>query len=109
MMAGTAACWQVFAPGVLARVLHRTEAGRVQTLLLRLAPGARLPAHPHNLDEECFVVDGSLFIGNHRLQSGDMHIAAAGSQHDAVHSPRGATLIVRAEVGEWEHAGAPRA
>ena len=54
--------WQPFLDGVAIKVL-REHAG-VLSYLLRLDPGAVLPAHRHPGDEECVVLHGRLRVGS---------------------------------------------
>jgi quercetin dioxygenase-like cupin family protein len=85
-------------PGVAIKVLRKDSKANNQTILVRMLPGSGLRAHSHTQDEECLVLQGEIFIGTHRLGSGDMHFALAHVDHDAVVSPRGALLLVRAEI-----------
>ena len=48
-----------------------------------MRPGGVIPAHRHQHEEECLVLEGECRIGTHRLVAGDVHVAAAGSWHEA--------------------------
>jgi quercetin dioxygenase-like cupin family protein len=89
-------------PGVRQRVLHRDPQRRQVTLLLRMAAGATIPAHPHEGPEESLILEGDLRVGNQVLGEGDYQFAPAGSIHEPLHSENGclALLIVpmRAEA-----------
>lgn len=86
--------WETFAAGVQRKLLQRTEASA--SWLLRLQPGARVPAHVHTIDEECVVLDGSLCIGSDIvLKAGDYHLARAGSTHEETTSETGAVVYLR--------------
>ncbi len=88
-----------FAPGVAIKVLHR--AGGLMAYLLRLDPGAALPAHRHPLDETCVVLEGELQIGATLVvPAGGYHLAPAGSLHAAVTSRSGALLFLHGAVPE---------
>ena len=89
--------WRALVPGVTIKLLRTDEAAGNMTAYIRLEPGASLEPHEHTQAEECLVIEGEIFIGGHRLAAGDMHVAAAGTAHDAVTSPRGALLLVRSE------------
>lgn len=92
-------CWQVIRPGVERKMLWVTDS--VESWMLRLAPGAVLPAHLHATDEECVVIEGSVRIGCALLlREGDFHVAAHGSWHDEVTTDEGAVVYLR---------GSPRA
>lgn len=69
------------APGVSARVLHVDEAAGRFTCILKMAPGARYPAHRHDGPEECVVLAGSIVVGGVRLRAGDYQRAAADTDH----------------------------
>jgi quercetin dioxygenase-like cupin family protein len=90
--------WCPLVPGVAIKVLRTDAAARNMTAYFRLEPGAWLDPHEHAQPEECLVLEGEIFIGAHRLAAGDMHLAAAGTMHAAVTSPRGALLLVRAQM-----------
>lgn len=71
--------WQPLREGVEIRPLH--QQGAAVSMLARFAPGARVPAHPHGLDEECLMVEGELFLGELLLREGGFQAAPAGSAH----------------------------
>lgn len=91
--------WQPFGEGLSIKVLH--EAVGVMSYLLRLAPGAGLPAHRHPLDEECVVLEGEVCIGERlRLGPGGFHLGRQDLLHDRLHSPGGALIFLRGAVPE---------
>jgi anti-sigma factor ChrR (cupin superfamily) len=90
--------WQGIAPGVAIKTLRIDSTAGMRTILVRMRPQSSLDGHLHTRDEECFVLEGEIFIGNHRLCRGDMHIARAGSVHARIRSPNGALLMVRAQI-----------
>lgn len=71
--------WQPLREGVSLLPLY-AEAGAV-SLLARFEAGARVPAHPHGLDEECLMVEGELFLGDVLLPEGGFQLAPGGTQH----------------------------
>jgi quercetin dioxygenase-like cupin family protein len=89
--------WRSLAPGVDIKLLRRDEAAGNMTAFIRMLPGSSLDRHSHSRDEECFLVAGEIFIGTHRLNTNDMHVALAGTSHAAITSPMGALLLVRAQ------------
>ena len=93
--------WRNFLPGVDLKVLHADDAQGTQTALWRLAPGARIPAHPHGHDEECFVLEGSLEHRGTDYQAGDYMLAPAGSRHGSISSPNGVLMLIRGEQISW--------
>jgi len=90
--------WTPFLPGVEIKVLHRDEARGRQVYLLRMAPGARLPPHPHKLDEECIILSGEMDVGGLLLRAGDIHMVHAGAPHPEVVSPTGVVLYLSGEL-----------
>jgi anti-sigma factor ChrR (cupin superfamily) len=89
--------WSELAPGVHMKRLHRD--GLARSFLLRLAPGAALPVHRHEADEECLVLEGEVFLGELRVAAGDYHLARGGTLHGQISSPHGAVLFIRSASG----------
>src|SRR5262245_52036796 len=58
-------------PGVAIKMLREDPATGGSSFLVRLEPGARIPAHDHPGGEELFVVDGDFQVGPERLSAGD--------------------------------------
>ena len=91
--------WQSFGEGVSIKVLH--ESGGIMSYLLRLAPGANLPAQRHPVDEECVVLEGEVCIGDRLcLGPGGFHLGRQDLLHDRLHSPGGALVFLRGAVPE---------
>jgi hypothetical protein len=90
--------WQPFGDGLSIKVLHE-DAG-VMSYLLRLAPGASLPAHRHPVDEECVVLEGEVQIGALRLGPGGFHLGRRNVLHDVLRSADGAVIFLRGAVPE---------
>lgn len=86
--------WVEIAPLVHLKRLH--DDGHVRSFLLRLAPGARLPAHGHFAEETCLVLEGSAHLGELEVRAGDFHLAQEGSVHGEITSRTGALLFIRA-------------
>ena len=89
--------WISIAPGLEVRELRRDMQARNHTSLLRMQAGAIVPPHRHEQEEEFIVLDGECYIGSHFLGTGDAHIAAAGSWHDAVTTKTGVLVLLRGE------------
>jgi quercetin dioxygenase-like cupin family protein len=90
--------WLWVDPLVEMKILHLDAQNNVQTALWRLQPGAQVIGHPHSMEEECLVLEGEIRFGEHVVRAGDMHLARAGCVHPTLESPRGALLLVRAEI-----------
>lgn len=93
--------WQDFGPGLRIKVLHE-HAGQM-AYLVRLAPGASLPAHRHPCDEECLVLEGELRIGSLRLGPGGFHLGREGVLHDRLLSEGGALIYLHGAAPEVAH------
>lgn len=94
--------WQPFVDGVRIKVLHEHDG--VLSYLLRLEPGARLPAHRHPIDEECVVLEGRLRVGSRiEIGPGGYHLAHQGALHATISTRTGATIFLRGAVPEAGH------
>lgn len=87
--------WSEILPGVTMKMLREDNASR--SYLLRLAPGARIPAHPHRIDEECMVLSGDVWLGGVRASAGDFHLARGYTLHGEISSEGGCLLYLRGE------------
>ena len=83
--------WRKILPGVRAKTLDQHN----RAFLLDIEPGASLPMHRHHEDEECIVLRGSASLGDLKVNSGDYHMARAGSRHGKISSESGALLYLR--------------
>ena len=92
--------WHPVTDRIDIKILHRDPERNEQIALLRCKPGAFLPSHPHSMDEECYVLEGEIRIGQHVIRQGDLHIASAGCQHSDLISEQGALLLLRSEIHE---------
>ena len=90
--------WQPFGTGLQIKMLH--EAAGVMSYLVKLAPGAALPAHRHPVDEECVVLEGEVQIGTLRVGAGGFHLGRKDVLHDQVRSEGGAVIYLRGAVPE---------
>lgn len=92
--------WRAIAPGVDVKLLHIDRARGFRTMLIRMAPGGVIPAHPHADDEECVLIEGEIFVGPTRLGVGDWHLAPKGEMHPDITSPQGGLFYIRAALRE---------
>ncbi len=88
--------WVELFPGVHVKMLYRDAEGGTKSFLARLAPGTALPAHEHNLAEECYVIEGEIRMGDILIRAGDYHLAMQGARHEAMTTGTGAVLYMRA-------------
>lgn len=90
--------WQAFWPNVWVKVLRQDLQSRTQTALFRVLPGGVVPAGAHTQDEECLVLEGEVFIGEHRVSQGDLHVAGPETRCRDITTRTGAMLMVRSET-----------
>jgi quercetin dioxygenase-like cupin family protein len=89
-------------PGISLRMLHINRPARKFTALMKLEPGARYPSHHHDGEEECLVLEGSLMVGDHRMEAGDYQFCEADSDHVNQWSETGALLYITAPLSLLE-------
>jgi quercetin dioxygenase-like cupin family protein len=87
--------WVEILPGVTIKLLSSNAEDGTETFLLKLAPGARVPAHQHPHTEECFVVAGVIEIGAAQFEAGDYVAYPAGVPHTEIQSRAGGTILIR--------------
>ena len=86
--------WEQVAPGIQCKLLASdTERHRV-SMLVRLAPGARYPAHTHAGVEELHLLEGELWIDERKLLPGDYNYGAPGAGDERVWSETGCTCVL---------------
>lgn len=78
-------------PGVETKVLYSEPSGR-QTVLVRMAPGAKLPNHRHGGVEQSFVLEGALVDDDGACTAGNFVWRRPGSVHTAS-SPDGCLIL----------------
>ncbi|MCV2353066.1 cupin domain-containing protein [Paucibacter sp. B2R-40] len=82
--------WQPLRQGVEIKPLHMV--GERISMLVRFQPGATVPAHPHELGEECLMLEGDLFLSDVLLRAGEFQFAPAGTGHEGLLSDVGCLL-----------------
>jgi quercetin dioxygenase-like cupin family protein len=85
--------WTRLGPKVEMKLLREDPTSR--SFLLRLYPGAVLPAHDHPLEEECLVLEGEVELGEITVRTGDYHLVPRGVPHGVMRSPKGGLLYLR--------------
>ncbi|HEY3800663.1 MAG TPA: cupin domain-containing protein [Caulobacteraceae bacterium] len=90
--------WEPTSPGVQRKRLHIDANAGWQAFLVRIDPGATVPAHAHPILEECLVLEGAFELDGQTIRKGDFHLAFAGHGHSDIHSPGGALLYIRASL-----------
>ncbi|MEO8754247.1 MAG: cupin domain-containing protein [Casimicrobiaceae bacterium] len=85
--------WVELLPKAHAKLLFTD--GEAESYMIRLEPGAWAPAHEHPADEECLVLEGTLWQGDVFLQAGDFHVARPGMKHGELRTDTGALVFIR--------------
>jgi len=89
------------APGIdIKPLFHDRSTGR-NTVLVRMQPGARLPAHHHGDDEQCLVLEGDIRWGDLVYEKGDFIAMGKASNHPEIHSVHGNLLLIVAGHNEF--------
>jgi anti-sigma factor ChrR (cupin superfamily) len=86
--------WDEVAPGIECKLLATDAERQRVSMLVRLAPGARYPAHTHAGVEEMHLLDGELWIDDRKLFAGDYSYRAPGTADDRVWSETGCTCFL---------------
>lgn len=80
-------------PGCETKTLLVERGSGLLTMLMRMAPGAKLPDHEHVMIEQTWVLEGSLVCGEGECKAGDFVWRPAGSRHEAWAGPQGVLLL----------------
>jgi len=86
--------WSEVAPGVFCKVLANDLARQRVSMLVRLMPKTRYPAHTHAGVEELHLLDGELWIDERRLRPGDYNRAEPHTSDTHVWSETGCTCVL---------------
>jgi hypothetical protein len=86
--------WEQVAPGIECKLLATDGARHRVSMLVRLAPGARYPAHTHAGTEELHLLDGELWIDERKLRPGDYSYSVPGTADERVWSETGCTCVL---------------
>lgn len=93
LRAGSGA-WIDVTPGLKIKVLNRNESLKRETFLAWLQPGGEYADHDHDQDEEIYMIEGDLIIGELVLKAGDFHVARAGRHHPVHRTTTGCLCII---------------
>jgi anti-sigma factor ChrR (cupin superfamily) len=85
--------WRALGTGIDMKVLRRDPDSI--SYLLRMAAGMRVPAHDHDADEECMVLEGDVWLGATHIFAGDYHLARRGVPHGELRTEGGCVLFLR--------------
>jgi len=88
-------------PGLEIRNLfHDRGTGRT-TMLVRMQPGVRFPAHKHGDDEQCLVIEGDIRWGELVYQKGDFVAMGKSTMHPEIYTETGNVLLIIAGRNEF--------
>ena len=86
--------WEQVAPGIECKLFAvDTERHRV-SMLVRLEPGARYPAHTHAGVEHIHLLSNELWIDDRKLFPGKYNYGALGASDESVWSETGCTCVL---------------
>jgi hypothetical protein len=86
--AAVAPCeWSAYVEGVEAAVLHAHD--NAASMLVRMVAGANVPNHGHGLNEDCYMLEGDMFLGDILMRQGDYQLARSGAEHVGIGSDVG--------------------
>ena len=95
MVRTTALPWQpAKREGIWEKSLLHDSIRRRSTRLIRMDPGAEIPAHRHLGDEESLVLEGTAKLGKFEFGPGDYHRAHSGSLHPCYESKEGCVFLL---------------
>ena len=80
--------------GIEVKTLAANEDKGYLMILMKAAAGAEYPSHHHNGAEECYVIEGDLYVEGKYLGPGDFHHAEGGSDHEPLRTKNGCTLLL---------------
>jgi len=85
-------------PGVESKTLVVDRQTGMATMLMKFAPGAKLPHHEHVLIEQTYVLEGSLVCGEGECKAGEFVWRPAGSRHEAWAGPQGGLMLAMFQI-----------
>jgi anti-sigma factor ChrR (cupin superfamily) len=86
--------WEEVAAGIWCKLLATDKKQRRTSMLVRLAPGTDYPPHRHAGVEELHLLEGELWIEDHKLYPGDYNRAEPGTGDKRVWSETGCTCVL---------------
>lgn len=94
VLPGDAGEWREIFPGITMKLLHGDPQRAFQTVLVRMAPGSRMPRHRHLGPEAVYMVEGEGVMAEMRYRAGDYLHADPGSIHEASTTEDGCLMLV---------------
>src|SRR3954471_14940104 len=85
-------------PGVESKTLVVDRESGMATMLMKFAPGAKLPHHEHVMIEQTYVLEGSLVCGEGECAPAQFVCRPAGSRHEAWGGPQGGLMLAMFQI-----------
>jgi DNA-directed RNA polymerase specialized sigma24 family protein len=86
--------WEDVAPGIACKLLATDAERQMVSMLVRLVPGGRYPAHSHAAVEELHLLNGELWIDGRKLFAGDYNRGESGAGDESVWSETGCACVL---------------
>jgi DNA-directed RNA polymerase specialized sigma24 family protein len=86
--------WEEVAPGISCKILATDTQRQLVSMLVRLVPGGRYPAHTHAAVEELHLLNGELWIEDRKLFPGDYNRGEPGGSDESVWSETGCACVL---------------
>ena len=86
--------WVDASPGLKIKVMHEIPELKRFTFMAWLQPGCEYSDHDHEQDEEIYMIEGDLIIGDVVLKAGDFHVAKAGKHHPVHRTKTGCICLI---------------
>ena len=96
--------WQEVSEGIQVERLFVDPVSGLQTSVVKMAAGTRLPAHRHRDVEQFFILEGDCIVNGELLGPGDYHRAESGSVHEITYTKHG-TMFLLVAPESWEVLG----
>jgi DNA-directed RNA polymerase specialized sigma24 family protein len=90
--------WEEVAPGISCKILATDTERQLVSMLVRLVPGGRYPAHTHAAVEELHLLNGELWIEDRKLFAGDYNRGEPGAGDESVWSETGCACVLVTSV-----------
>ena len=91
--------WVDAAPGLKIKVMHEIPELKRFTFMAWLDAGAEYVDHDHGQDEEIYMIEGDLIIGDVILGPGDFHVAKVGKHHPTHRTKTGCICLITQAMG----------
>ena len=89
-------------PGIVVKELSIDHDAQRAMFLMRIAPNTRVPLHAHDVNEECYVLEGDFEIRGKRYVAGDFLRANKGSAHGPLVTHGGCVVLLSTSLSEYQ-------